>query len=241
VVEIDLATGARELLAQFPYGSLDNLAFDSQDRLFVSRGGDGTITEILDNGDLRDVSPAGMVIPMGIALSGSDVFVGGASNIRGYDIHSGMQTSVTRSVLGFGPADGTTGVAAVDDHLALPSWTNNRLLLWDPVNKSVVQEATIFAPIDVVKMGDYLLISQYFGGTVTRAKLPDLVQRESIASGVGFAVGLAVAYSDMGVRDETRGDVMHSVCHPTMPDPGNVWDGVVEESGEWWGELVEAV
>ena len=40
-------------------------------------------------------------------------------------------------------------------------------------------------------------------------------------------------YSDMGMADETPDDVMHSVCHPTMPDPGNVWAGVVEKSGEW--------
>jgi len=42
-------------------------------------------------------------------------------------------------------------------------------------------------------------------------------------------------YSDMGMTDETPDDVMHSVCHPTMPDAGKVWDGVVEKSGEWWG------
>ncbi len=48
-------------------------------------------------------------------------------------------------------------------------------------------------------------------------------------------------YLDMGMADETSNDVMHSVCHPTMPEAGRVWDGVVEKSGEWWGELVEAV
>ena len=48
-------------------------------------------------------------------------------------------------------------------------------------------------------------------------------------------------YSDMGMADETPDDVMHSVCHPTMPDAGNVWDEVVEKTGEWWGELVDAV
>ena len=40
-------------------------------------------------------------------------------------------------------------------------------------------------------------------------------------------------YSDMGMEDETPDDVMHSVCHPTMPEAGNVWDEVVEKSGEW--------
>ena len=48
-------------------------------------------------------------------------------------------------------------------------------------------------------------------------------------------------YSDMGMTDESPEGVMDSVCHPAMPDAGKVWDGVVEKSGEWWGELVEAV
>ena len=41
--------------------------------------------------------------------------------------------------------------------------------------------------------------------------------------------------------DETPDDVMHSVCNPALPDPENVWNGVVYKGGVWWGELVEAV
>lgn len=48
-------------------------------------------------------------------------------------------------------------------------------------------------------------------------------------------------YSDLGMRDETPEDVMHSVCQPELPDAGDVWDSVVEESGQWWDELLEAV
>jgi len=40
-------------------------------------------------------------------------------------------------------------------------------------------------------------------------------------------------YSDLGMADETPDDVMHSVCHPTLPEAGKVWVGVVEKSGEW--------
>ncbi len=48
-------------------------------------------------------------------------------------------------------------------------------------------------------------------------------------------------YSDLGMNEETPDDVMHSVCDPELPDAGEVWDGVVERSGEWWESLVEAV
>ena len=40
-------------------------------------------------------------------------------------------------------------------------------------------------------------------------------------------------YSDLGMLDETPDDVMHSVCDPKLPDARDVWDGVVEKSGEW--------
>ena len=40
---------------------------------------------------------------------------------------------------------------------------------------------------------------------------------------------------------EARGGVQHSVCDPELPDAGEVWDGVVEKSGEWWESLVAAV
>jgi len=48
-------------------------------------------------------------------------------------------------------------------------------------------------------------------------------------------------YSDLGKTDETPDDVMHSVCDPTLPGPGAVWDGVVGQVDQWWEELVEAV
>ena len=51
---------------------------------------------------------------------------------------------------------------------------------------------------------------------------------------------LDTLYSDLGMADETPDDVMHSVCDPQLPDAGDVWNGVVEKSGEWldqnrWG------
>ena len=40
-------------------------------------------------------------------------------------------------------------------------------------------------------------------------------------------------YVDLGMEDETPDDAMHSVCDPALSDAGEVWDGVVEKSGEW--------
>jgi hypothetical protein len=48
-------------------------------------------------------------------------------------------------------------------------------------------------------------------------------------------------YSDLGMSDATQDDVMHSVCDPQLPEPGQIWGGVVDRVDQWWEELVEAV
>jgi hypothetical protein len=48
-------------------------------------------------------------------------------------------------------------------------------------------------------------------------------------------------YADLGMVDETPDDVMHSVCDPLLPEPGQIWGGVVDQVDQWWEELMEAV
>ena len=43
------------------------------------------------------------------------------------------------------------------------------------------------------------------------------------------------------MADETPDDVMHSVCDPQLPEPGQVWGGVVDQVGQWLDSLMEAV
>jgi hypothetical protein len=40
-------------------------------------------------------------------------------------------------------------------------------------------------------------------------------------------------YADLGIADETPGDVIHSVCQPDLPDAGEVWGEVKARSGQW--------
>ena len=40
-------------------------------------------------------------------------------------------------------------------------------------------------------------------------------------------------YSDLGMAGEVPDDAVHSVCDPELADAGEVWDGVVEKSGQW--------
>lgn len=48
-------------------------------------------------------------------------------------------------------------------------------------------------------------------------------------------------YLDMEITEGTPDDVMHSVCHPELPDAGDVWAGVVAKSSKWLEQAREAL
>jgi hypothetical protein len=45
-------------------------------------------------------------------------------------------------------------------------------------------------------------------------------------------------YAQLGMADETPDDVMHSVCDPLLPEPGQIWGGVVDQDSEFHGVSV---
>jgi hypothetical protein len=49
----------------------------------------------------------------------------------------------------------------------------------------------------------------------------------------GMVKDLDQLYVELGVANETPDDAMSGVCDPELPDAGEVWEGVVEKSGEW--------
>jgi hypothetical protein len=121
VYRADLAETAPvpQLLAQLKPG-LDNLAFDSQGRLFVSHAEDGSIVEILDDSSVRIVSEGGMVIPKGIAIVGDVVYTGDPHSVRGFDRRTGELVSETISVFSIGPLTDVRGLFADGGTLSLP-------------------------------------------------------------------------------------------------------------------------
>ena len=207
VVKIDLISGDRDVLATFPYGWSDNLAFDSNDRLFVSSATDATIAEILPDGGIRIVSPGGMTVPMGIALIGDTVYVGEPQSVRGFDTHTGEDVSVSRSAFGIGPALFTTAVSSIGEHLILLSLTTGQVLLWDPSTDSPIGQSFFAAPVDAEPFGDQLLISDAGIGSVVMVSVSDLDDRETIASGFYFPAGLAVYEDNAYVSDTVLGAV----------------------------------
>ncbi|MGV7224294.1 MAG: hypothetical protein ACQ9MH_22605 [Nitrospinales bacterium] len=210
VVTINLDTGDRELLAQLPIG-LDNLAFDSNDRLYVSSSVDGFVVEIMPDGSVRTVSPGGMAVAGGVAVIGRTVYVNEPQAIRGFNRKNGKQVSVTRSAGIINPVPiWPMSMAADGEHLILMSWFFGDLVIWDPETESV-EFTTLFAgPVDAQRFQGDLIVSELFTGNVVRASGPDLGERETLAE-LTVPTGLAATDDDLYVSDSAMGKIFQII------------------------------
>ena len=211
VARIDLNTGEREVLAVFPEGWLDSLAFDSSDRLFVSSASEGTVAEILDNGKIREVSPGGMIVPMGLARIDNTLYVTELATVRGFNLNSGKEVYTLRSTFGLGDFKSPTNVSAVGDKLIMMSFISNQLLIWDLTTDTAVAETSLLLPVDAEPFEGDLLVTEIGAGRITRVRLPDLVERETVAEGLNFPAGLAVYDDDVYVSDSVQGTVFRVI------------------------------
>ena len=207
VVRIDIETGERQVLARFPDNWLDNLAFDSNDRLFVSSASEGTVAEVLEDGEIREVIPGGMIIPMGLTLIDDVLYTTEFQSIRGFNTQSGKQVGGFSFSYGMGPISTPTNVSSVGEYLVLLSFASNELLVWDMARESEVVKASFIFPADAAPFEGDLLVSEFALGRVVRARMPHLSERETVADGLAFPAGLAANDKDVYVSDSAQGKV----------------------------------
>jgi sugar lactone lactonase YvrE len=213
----DLANN-REVLAQLPAGWLDNMAFDANDRLFVSSFSDGAVLEVLPDGELRTVSPGGLIIPMGLAVIGDTVYTANPATLSGYDTATGEEVSLIRSVFGFGPLPPATSVVAWNEDLVVMSAISGDLVVWDPETETPVLGTLFELPLDAQPFQGDLVVSESGTGNVVRAAGPDLSDREILAT-TTLAGGLAATEDDLYVSDPGTGEVLQVVEDGEVLDP----------------------
>jgi sugar lactone lactonase YvrE len=222
VVRIDLGNpdraNNREVLAQLPFGWLDNLAFDANDRLFVSSFSDGAVLEVLPGGALRTVSPGGLIVPMGLAILGDTIYTGNPATLNGYNTTTGDEVSLTRSVFGFGPLPPATSVAAWNGDVVVMSAISGDLVVWDPETGSPVLGTQFALPLDAEPFQGDLIVSEFGTGNVVRASGSDLSAREVLAT-LTLAGGLAASEDDLYVSDSGTGEVLQLVADGAVLDP----------------------
>jgi hypothetical protein len=52
---------------------------------------------------------------------------------------------------------------------------------------------------------------------------------------------LDALYAELGMENHTEEAVLHNVCNPVLPEPGEVWDGVMARRDAWLDRAREAI
>jgi len=210
ILRVDTETGSMEVMASVTFG-IDNLAFDAQDRLFVSENADGLIFEILADGTTRTVNSGGMVAPGGVAVlpradGGESVFVADIWSLREFDGSTGESRSVAF------PTKPAT-VSPDGENLLLTAWLlGNNVLVWNPEAGEALETYPDFAvPLNAIRFQGDLVVAELGTNSVVRASGEDPAQRVTLAEGLGVPAGLAATDDDLWVGDWANGMVLQLV------------------------------
>jgi sugar lactone lactonase YvrE len=224
---VRVADQRQTVVAQLGPG-LDNLAFDEEDRLFVSSFVDGSVWRVEDEGNVA-LSPAGMAHPGALAVHGEGdsalLLVADLHALRAFDPSTGEQVWMETNILGVGELGSVLAVAADGTNLLLGSFTDNNVRIWDPVRKRnlsrmddlqmpvseapVVFASGLQAPTDLLTDGDLLWVSDRSAGQVLligRGGRP--VEPVVLADGLDAPEGLALWGDRVLIREGESGVVL---------------------------------
>jgi sugar lactone lactonase YvrE len=211
VLHVDAVTGDTQVIAQLTPG-LDNLAFDSNDQLFVSHAQDGTIFRILPSGVSRTLNKSGMILPGGVAvlpgLEGREsVYVADLFTLREFDGRTGRPMGLDRNILGATELIPPFTVAADGDNLVLTSWFDSAVQIWDPdAGAAVMTYHNVPVPLNAIGFDGDVVIAQLLTGSVVRAS-----DNFTLADGLFVPAGLAATEEDLWVGDWATGIVWQIV------------------------------
>ena len=217
VLQIDLEdkdkTSNAQVIATLPFTGVDNLAFDSNDRLYVSSWSTGSITEIQKNGGLRVVVPGSFSsTTAGLAVEDDTLFAAGPLALHGFDTNSGEQVGFVEALLGFSDLIfPSTIVAAGEGRLAALSFIASTITMWDVKNNKALFHATGFmAPSDALVYKDGMLVVEAVTGNIILASGPELEEREILLNMPG-AFFLAGNDQDVYLSNALEGTILQII------------------------------
>jgi sugar lactone lactonase YvrE len=214
---VDIDTGAIDLVAHVMEG-ITNLAFDSQDRLFVCQYQDGDVFQVLPSGEIKTILPGGLIYPGGVAAmlrgNGEHVFVADFWTIKDFEAATGEMSNAHRNMdIG---ADLTTAItiSADGDNLIASTWVANMVYVLDAETGGVIDKYTMasWLPMDAMRFMGEIIFTDLGTGTVKK------VDNTTIASGFYVPTGLAAIGDDLYVADWASGMVwkVYDDGNPTM-------------------------
>ncbi|MFJ7213419.1 hypothetical protein [Amycolatopsis sp. NPDC098790] len=198
ITRIELhGTGERSLLTSGLAG-LDNAAFDTENRLFVSSYAGGGITEVHPDGRTREVAPRGFAGPFGVTVD-----LGGTVHTADhYRIAEPRESEVaTTELLTF-----AHGIVADGDLLHVTS-QYGQVRTYDRTTRAVRTRAKdLDQPLGIAVRADgVLVVAEAGAGRVLAIDADDTVS--VLADGLGRPVDVAVDEENCYVSDEAHGQV----------------------------------
>lgn len=228
VTRLNLETGERSAIATLPPG-IDNLAFDAEDRLFVSHNSQSYVFEVMADGTVRTVSPGGMPSPAGVAVV----------------TQQGVETIYVANVMSLNPFDAQTGqpgefvernavtVSPDGENLLLTSWFANVVEIWNPATGDAVATYHDFAvPLNAIRFQGDLIVAELGTASVVRVNGADPTQRTPLITEMAVPAGLAATADDLWVGDYATGQVLQLVAGAEVLDqPVTVASGLAAPEG----------
>jgi WD40 repeat protein len=197
VYEFDPDTGATKVVATSRYG--DNMAIDSNGRIFVSGGNDGWIGRALPNGKFVTIARGGVTSASGLAVlpgpRGREVVYSPEKFLlRAFNGRTGQQLLETD-----GPAMADT--AAPDgSRLVMTAQFTNSVSIWNPRTRMIEAYYDDFAyPSNAIRFDGDLIVGELGAGRVTR--FDQASGQRTYFEGFAVPTGLAATADDLFAAD----------------------------------------
>jgi DNA-binding beta-propeller fold protein YncE len=213
VSKLDLASGDSEVLIDIE-GTIDNIAFGTDDRLYAAAGSDNQIIR-RDSRRVKILNKEGLGLPGGVAVSpDGTVWVGEFFALRGFE--SNPRKWATSFYDRFDPPgagfSGAATVAADGDNVITSSGFSNVVQVMNPATGDILQDIrTLATPTNALRHGDTLVAAQLGvpGGfaSVVNAEDPSEVFIDGLSVPLFVPLGLASDGDTLYVGDWATGIV----------------------------------
>jgi len=234
--------GQRQTVVADLAPGLDNLAFDADDRLFVSSFADGSVWRVEPEGQDVALAPAGMAHPGGLTAYEDDtglvLLVADLHALRAFDAATGRELWTQRNVLGVGELGSVLAVATDADGVILTAFTDNNVRIWDPVGeRSLARFEGLQMPVSAIRYAGRLLVAEHLAGQV---RVIDDENPVVIASGLTAPTALLTDGDGLWVSDRGTGQVLKIARNGEPIAPLVVADGLQAPEGLalWRGQVL---
>jgi sugar lactone lactonase YvrE len=168
----------REVVATPPFKAIDNLAFDKDDRLYISSVARASLIEVLGVTDFRVSSPGILSLPSGVAVLDGVVYTVNPNAMYAYNADTGEEVSLVEPIFGSGDLVQPTSVIAwTEGRLLQCSFLGGTIVIWNVTDDSALATLSFSAPTDALPFQDGFLVVESATGNVVKATGEDWADR----------------------------------------------------------------